>query len=554
MLLGIDVGGTHTDAVVLDGQEIKASIKIPTDHKNLLSSIRTALEKVLHGVDPKAVRRVNLSTTLSTNAIVEGKTEPVGVLVSSGPGIDPESYRIGENYFVLGGSIDHRGTEQESLSPRDLDAALEACKERNLRVFAAVTKFSTRNPAHENQLAEALDDALAPDRVTLGHSLSGTLNFPRRVATAYFNSAVWRVYNDFAQAVEESAAHFGLDAEINILKADGGTMPLEASRETPVESILSGPAASVMGIISLCDVQDDAILLDIGGTTTDIALFANGAPLIESEGMAINGAPTLVQALRVTPIGIGGDSAIRLSREAGVTVGPDRQGPALAVCSGSGCTPTLTDALNTLGLSDFGDVEASKTGIAALAKLWDMSPEKLAQKVVSVAASTIAEAVRSMVERINEKPVYTIYEMLKGKSVRPRRVVAMGGPAQAMLDPIQDALSLPVELPDHYSVANAIGAARTRTTLDVELFADTAKGSLFIPSLDVKKHVARNYTLEDAKADAITEILAFLRSRGVSVRDSEPEITEAEAFSMVEGYSTTGKNIRVKCQLRPGVD
>lgn len=553
MLLGIDVGGTHTDAVVIDGPEIKAWKKIPTDHDNLLKSIRNAMKAVLADVSPESVSRINLSTTLSTNAIVEGKTEEVGVLLAAGPGIDPEHHRTGLHYHVIPGSIDHRGTVISPLDKSALAEAVGACRKGDIRAYAVVSKFSTRNPAFERTMADAIGERGGADCITMGHSLSGILNFPRRIATAYFNSAVWRVYNDFAWAVEESAKEFGLTADINILKADGGTMPLAASREIPVESILSGPAASVMGIVALCDIRDDAVILDIGGTTTDIAMFADTAPVIESEGMTVGSYPTLVQALRVTSIGIGGDSAIHVSAD-NITVGPDRQGPSQAVCPGGDCPPALTDALNYLGMSSFGDVDASKKGIERLAALWDIKPQSLAQRAADFAISRIKTAVSDMLAAINEKPVYTIYEMLKGKRLNPTQIFAMGGPAEALQDALSRALGIAVTLPNHYPVANAIGAALTRTTLDVELFADTQKGKMFIPSLDIDRKVARNYSLDEAKHDAREALVTFLREQGITIDPSEPEITEAEAFNMVDGIVTTGRNIRVKCQLRPGVD
>ncbi|WP_461211551.1 hydantoinase/oxoprolinase family protein [Desulfocurvus sp. DL9XJH121] len=555
MLLGIDVGGTHTDAVVLDRGKVLAEAKVATDHDDLLTSIRAALGAVLEGVDPGDIRTVNLSTTLSTNAIVESKTEEVGLLVSAGPGIDPENYRVGGRFHVLSGSVDHRGTVIASLDPNEIEQAMEECRAAGIRAFAAVTKFSPRNPDQENALAAALDGRA--DFTTLGHTLSGVLNFPRRIATAYFNSAVWRTYNDFALAVRESLDKFGLDADINVLKADGGTMPLSASAQFPVQSILSGPAASVMGMIALCDIREDCVTLDIGGTTTDISVFAGGSPVVEEEGMTVGSYPTLVKALKIRSIGVGGDSRIRARADGTVTVGPDRQGPALANCGPKEaegrrpCSAALTDALNYLGLSDFGDVEASRAGIEKLAELWDMAPERLARKAVARAVGTIREAARDMVDEINAKPVYTIREILKGKRIRPARCYVMGGPAKAMALQLEQALEMPVDLPGHHAVANAIGAALTRPTVDLELFADTEKGRMFIPGLDVARDIPRSYTLDQAQKDALAAMVDYLA--GAGAQGVEPEITEAESFNMVDYSGTSGRNIRVKCQVRPGI-
>ncbi|BBD09414.1 hydantoinase/oxoprolinase family protein [Desulfovibrio ferrophilus] len=557
MLLGIDVGGTHTDTVILDDGRVVAEAKIPTDHDDLLSSIQGALDAVLTGMDPAQIRSVNLSTTLSTNAIVENKIEDVGVLVSTGPGIDPENYRVGGHYHVVAGAVDHRGTEVMAPDEQQLEEVALSMEQAGIKVFAAVGKFSTRNPDHERAMAGAVGHAA--DFVTMGHGVSGVLNFPRRVATAYFNSAVWRTYNDFAWAMQESLTGRGLKAEINILKADGGTLPLAVSRRRPIETILSGPAASVMGMIALCDPRDDSVLLDIGGTTTDIAVFADGSPVIEDQGMTVGSYPTLVKSLKIRSIGVGGDSVIRVNSEGMVTVGPDRKGPALATCGnskiakGQACSPALTDALNTLGLSAFGDVEASRRGIRKLAELSDLAPEVLARRAVDNARDKIVAAANDLVDELNDRPVYTILELLKGKTVRPKRYSLMGGPAQAMGPQLEEVLGVPVTLPAHFAVANAIGAALTRTTMDVELFADTQKKRMFIPGLGIATDIPASYTLEQAERDAEKALKDYLVGMGGGETAAEPEISESGSFNMVDDHGTVGRNIRVKCQIQPGI-
>lgn len=559
MLLGIDVGGTHTDGVAVDlkgGATVVASCKVPTRHDDLLSSVTEALEAILSEVDKGAVKQLNLSTTLSTNAIVQGKTEDVGVIVSAGPGVDPHAFMPCKDYHVIDGSIDHRGNEIKALSNRQLTRAIDACRDNGIRVFAAVGKFSTRNPRHENVIRRAVcrcsDDEACEyaDFVTLGHQLGGALNFPRRVATAYFNCAVWRLYNEFATAVEGALADMGLShVKVNMLKADGGTMPLPRSRTMPVQSIFSGPAASVMGIIGLTDIFHDSVILDIGGTTTDIAIFADGAPLVELDGIAIGSHPTLVTALKVHSIGIGGDSAISVVGEE-VRVGPNRLGP--SVCFG-GERVTLTDALNYLDISDVGDAAASKAAIETYAKQHTLTADKLAQGAVDYAADTIHEATRGLLDEINSKPVYTIHELVEDKKVVPKKVYLMGGPAQAMKMPLFRRFQLSTEVPANYDVANAIGAALTRTTWELELFADTQRGVLFIPSLSYRENVPPDYDQADAEKDAMNQLTIQLDTMGVFLRDEDAQITHSSSFNMVEGMDLVGRNIRVKCQVRPGV-
>ncbi len=559
MYLGIDVGGTHTDAVAVEVEggraRVAASCKVKTRQK-LLDSILEALGKLAESVDPAKVRQLNLSTTLSTNALAQGRTEEVGVLVTAGPGIDPETFMPCRHYHVIPGSMDHRGKETMPVDTNAAAAAARACQEDGVNVFALVGKFSTRNPRHENTLRHLLcrtDDQGAcetADFVTLGHKLSGQLGFPRRMATAYFNCAVWRIFNDFATAVEQGLADLGLGhVRVNILKADGGTMPLTAARSRPVESIFSGPAASVMGIVALCDIFHDSVILDIGGTTTDIAIFAAGAPLIEPDGIAIGSHPTLVRALKTRSIPVGGDSALSMLGDE-VRVGPQRFGPSAA---DGGDRATLSDALNWIGACSVGDVDASRRAIEKYAAEHTIGPDELAKQAVDAAAAAIEKATRELVEDINARPVYTIHELLESARIVPRKLYLMGGPAEAMKMPLFGRFRLSTEVPEHSGVANAIGAALTRTTTDMELFADTDRHVMFIPSLGHKENVSTDYSLEDAKQDAMNHLLAHLVDLRLAQDAARAEITSADAFNMVDGIHTIGRNIRVTCQIKPGV-
>ena len=546
--LGLDVGGTHTDAVVVEKGVIRAFAKVITCHADLLSSIRGVLDCVLAEIDPREVQRFNLSTTLSTNAIVEGMIEDVGVLVSAGPGVDPEEYRIGSQYHVLSASIDHRGQEIAPLQEAEIAEALRACREAGIRVYAAVAKFSIRNPTQEQLLQERiLPEA---DFVSLGHKVSGRLNFPRRIHTAYYNGAVWRLYNEFVDAVSSCIAQYGFRCPINMLKADGGTMPLAASREAPVQSILSGPAASVMGILSLCELRGDSIILDIGGTTTDIAVLAEGVPLIEPEGISIDSRPTLVRALKTRSIGVGGDSRIQV-QGGEVQVGPVRVGPPMAL---GGVEPTLTDAFNAAGLAAFGDLQASRAGIQALSVQNGMEPGLLADAAVAQAVKAIKREVERVVQQVNDRPVYTIMELLHGKRIEPSQVYVVGGPAKVFEPLLACSLGCSVVIPEHFEVANAIGAALTRTTLEIELFADTEKRFLFVPNLDLHERIESSYSKEAAERDAKRFLSEYLTRLDVEVRPSDMEIVESYSFNMVKDDGVTARNIRIKCRLRPAVE
>ncbi len=547
MYIGLDVGGTHTDAVLLDRGGVLAACKTATDHKNLPECVDRALREVTKNIDIAKITRVNLSTTLSTNAIVENRIEKVGVLVSSGPGINSENFRLGKHFFILDGSIDHRGSVVKDLQEAELAEAVEQCRKKGIKVFAAVTKFSTRNPEQERRMADAASSL--SDFTTLGHRLSGQLSFPRRIATAYYNSAVWRIFSGFIGAVETSLRGMGIAAPVNILKADGGTMPIARAGDYPVESILSGPAASIMGAVSLCNVTEDSIILDIGGTTTDIAIFASGAPLIEREGITLGPDPTLVRALKTRSIGIGGDSVITLQKGA-VAVGPERKGPSMA---DGGKQATLIDALNAKGIITYRDRGRSSEGIAALASKKGVSPESFASEAIDFALTAIKHEVDMMLGEINERPVYTIHELLEGKKVAPEKIYVMGGPAAAFMELLSGRFSTEVTVPKNFDVANAIGAALARNTFEAELFADTGRGVLRIPNLQVEERIDGKYTLAAAEKDARRHLAGYMKGIGADVDEREIDVVESSSFNMVEGWHSTGRDIRVKCQVRPGV-
>lgn len=545
MLLGIDVGGTHTDAVLIDEGGIKSTFKAKTDTQNLLNTITIALKEVTSGVDVKKIKNINLSTTLSTNAIIENKLEKTALFISSGPGIDPENFRIGENTYIIDGSINHRGSEVLKLDNTGLDKNIKACVKDNIRVYASVTKFSTRNSIQESSISGLLKNHA--DFITEGHNLSSQLGFPRRAATAYYNSAVWRIYSNFLVSIMEALKAMGISAPVNILKADGGTMPAGVSKNLPVESILSGPAASIMGIIALSRITEDSVILDIGGTTTDIAIFASGAPLMEREGISIGGIPTLVRSLQNRSIGIGGDSVITVT-DGVVKAGPQRKGPSAAE---GGESATLVDALNFAGIINYQNKEKSVEAVKLLGNNNSLTPEKIANDAIAFSVKKINDEIKNLLSEINQKPVYTIHEMIQGKKIIPEKIYIIGGPAAALAQIMKGDLEIVV--PENYNVANAIGAALARTTFETELFSDTGKEKMVIPNLGIEENVSRRYSLGEAEKDVIEYTRKYLESSGYNDKNLKIDIVESSSFRMIDDYSASGNDIRVKCQIRPGV-
>ena len=549
--LGLDIGGTHSDGVLCRGTQVLAAVKTPTRHDDLLSSIRALLQALLSGQEASQVACVNLGTTLTTNALVTGRIAPVGVLVSAGPGIAPEEYRIGPQFHTVRGSINHVGEETAALDAEELAAALSACQDAGLRHYAVAGKFSPRNPAHEEAMAVAISQTVPEAQVFCGHRLSGSLNFGRRINTCFFNAGVCDLTRDFAQALRASLADFGLaDAEVNILKADGGTMPLTRALVEPVQSILSGPAASIMGVLSALAPADDAVLLDIGGTTTDIALLAAGQPLLEREGIALAGRPTLVRALQTRSIALGGDTLLSVDAKGQLRCGPERLGPCLAA---GGPAPTLMDACNVLGLSRYDDLAASQAGLDRLAAQAGTEPGKLAQQALSWAGQTLRTALATLLAEINAKPLYTIHEMLEERPLAPQEAIVLGGPAPVLQGLVQEWTGLATRCPPMPGVCNALGAALSRSTGELALHADSSRCLLLAASRGVKRRIGRDFTLKDAVCEAKRLLLEDMAASGVRVTEEEIQITQADAFNMVTGAYLVGKNIRVTAQVKPGV-
>lgn len=547
MIIGLDVGGTHTDVVLLDNSGLLREVKVTTQASDLFRSISEGIDAVTEGVDAAAIRRIVLSTTLTTNAIIQNTIPAVGMIVSAGPGIDPEHYRTNAHYACVKGSIDHRGREVEPIRPEEIEAAAERFRAGGIRQVGVVGKFSVRNPAHEIRIGELLGDGF--DKIFLGHRVSGNLNFGRRIATTYLNAAVYPIHKSFFDAVVDSLRAKGMHLPLRLLKADGGNMKLEASIEYPAQTILSGPAASVMGALAMAAENEDAIVMDIGGTTTDLAVLVGRAPVLDPHGIAIGPYRTLIRSLETLSIGMGGDSAVRW-RDGCLTVGPDREGPAILF---GGRVPTPTDALAVIGDMPPSDCGPACAGLKLVADPMGISVEDLAGRVVETAGRTMLAAAERLTAHINSKPVYTLHEFKEGYQVRPRSVLVLGGPAPYFAKHLQRLTPMQVRVVPRWQVANAIGAALARTTCEVGLFADTEQRMVSAPAENFLQAITDDYNLETATTQALGLLRIKALARGANPDFLEMEVVENQQFNMVRGFTTSGRNIRVRVQVKPGL-
>ncbi len=548
MILAIDMGGTHIDGVLLRQGKLIQAVKHELRKDDPFGSILLCLNDLLRDQDKRDISRIHLSTTVCTNAIVEDKVSNVGVIVQSGPGISWDFERMGDHFTHVSGSVDHRGIVTEDHDPYELRKIRGEFKSKDVDCLAVVSKFSSRNPDTEKQIGDFFADDYGD--ITLGHKLSGKLNFPRRVRTAYLNAAVSKTFRDFATNILAALERERISAPVYILKSDAGTVDLDSALKRPVETILSGPAASFVGISALFPTEEeDAVLLDIGGTTTDIFFLAQGVPLFEPLGIEIDARKTLVRAIYSVSLGLGGDSHVR-EEEGEIRIGPERRGPAVAF---GGAELTPTDALVHLGLMPATYPQKAKRTLTILADKLGMDVDSCAGEIVTQFCKTVTQRIDQTLERINSGPVYTIKELLHGRRISPKSIKVIGGPAKALAEPLREAGDMEVGFPENYEVANALGAALAKPTTEISLYANTERGILSIPELGIYERIDKSFDQERAEATALKAVEKAGASMGLPAELIEAEITESNSFNMVRGFMDRERNIRVRAQIKPGL-
>ncbi len=320
IFLGVDTGGTYTDAVLLDTARdaVIGKAKSLTTRADLALGIGRAVDAAMRaaGVAPAAVEMVSLSTTLATNALVEGQGGRVALVFI---GFDPgdmdraglsEALR-GDPVVMLSGGHNHAGTEIAALDLAGLERALEGLD--GIMGFAVAARFATRNPAHE-RAARDLIRRVTGCPVTCSHELSANLNGPKRALTAVLNARLIGMIDRLVAACERHIRTSGIDAPLMVVRGDGALISAALVRERPIETILSGPAASIVGARWLTG-EAEALVSDIGGTTTDVALLRGGLPEIDPEGARVGGFRTMVEAVAMRTTGLGGDSEVHLVAE-----------------------------------------------------------------------------------------------------------------------------------------------------------------------------------------------------------------------------------------------
>lgn len=428
-VIGIDTGGTYTDSVLLDPlkKNIIAKAKAFTTKEDLSVGIANSLSAL--GELPSDIDKVVLSTTLATNAVVENNLHPVGALFI---GKTPKGEIPAACAATVQGKINVKGREEIRIDEEEIEKEVRAMLHK-CEAIAVTGYMSIRNPIQE-QKVKALIRKISSVPVVCGHELSSGLGFSERAATAVLNAALLPVIADFLDAIEKVLQEKAIEAPIFMVRGDGTMANLNTIRSHPAETILSGPATSIIGAMYLTN-QTNALISDMGGTTTDTAILKNGEVKLSPIGAAIGPWRTQIPSAELYTCGIGGDSKISFQSHRSCTIGPKRT---LPICRG-GKELTPTDLLHYFGDFSPWDRESATTAVEKVAAEQGLSP-------------------RDCAEQIKENIVNTITKtcLLQNKDLP---IIAIGAPVRYWFEAAAQQYGFSLIIPKHHEVANAVGAA-----------------------------------------------------------------------------------------------
>ena len=472
--LGIDVGGTNTDAVIIDEKlNVIANVKrhtTPDVYDGILAAVQTVLEE--SGIDRKEIGQAMLGTTQCTNAIVERKhLAPIGIMRIGAPaskGIPPmidwadDLQKIAVETAVIGGGFEFDGKE---LAPFDEDAAknfFEKLKAKGIKSVAISCVFSTVRNEHELKAAKLCKKIMGEDVHVSISSEIGSMGLIERENATILNAALYQVAETFTNGFAKSLEDEGVtNADIYLSQNDGTLMTMEYAKRYPILTIACGPTNSIRGASYLSKLKN-AIVIDVGGTTTDLGVIQNGFPRESSVAVTIGGVRTNFRMPDVISVGLGGGSIVRQKEDGTVTVGPDSVGYEITdkalVFGGDVCT--ATDIAVRLGMTDLGD--SSKV---------DHLSEEFAKKALDVMAEMVEESVDAMKVSNDDADI-----------------ILVGGGSIILPEKLNGAKS--VLKPAIGGVANAIGSVISKVSGNYEKLVDY-------------EATPRDQALEEAKAEAV---------------------------------------------------
>ncbi len=399
-LIGIDTGGTYTDAVVIaaHSHEVIASAKALTTRGDLAHGVREAMGKAMaalpDGFDAKVISLVSVSTTMATNAVVEGHGSTVcSVLIGFDGRMAARSgiaaAFAGMPTAVIAGGHDHNGEESSALDEAALEKVI-AEHGNKVEAFAVAAQFAVRNPQHEIRAREIIV-ARTGKPVSVSSELSSALDAPRRALTTTLNARLIARISRLIAAVFRAMAEHRIGCPLMIVKGDGTLALAETVASRPIETVLSGPAASVVGAKWLSGI-DTFIMADMGGTTTDVGILQHGRPRVAEEGAEVGGWRTMVKAIDIKTVGLGGDSEVIVGVDGAMAVGPQRLVPVSLLAAQF---PVVTTAL---------EMQLAEPEVNSLAGRFIMLPAGAGEEA-ALKAGGLSQRETEIMKRVTATPV-----------------------------------------------------------------------------------------------------------------------------------------------------
>ena len=544
MFIGIDIGGTFTDGVLVDGQKIIKSVKVETG-VDLSISIHNALEEILIGVKPQEIDQVNLSTTLITNLILQGNLPETGLLLLPGPGANPHHLPFAAETRILQGSVDYRG---RVIEPVDSSEIMEACsyfQQKQIGHMVVACKFSQRNPSLELEVVNFIRKHFPAFEVMASHRASGLLNWVCRANGAYYTLATGEACQDFQDKITSTLQQLKLDCPLSILKADG-VLPLDVSLRYPWKRS-SRTGCQHIGCSGYYRRTDHRRGNGYRRYNNRYGIASGWQTIAGGKGHFYQGPSHSFTLLAVASLSIGGDSSLRI-KDGAICLGK-REGPAL--CAG-GPRLTVTDALVHIGYSDFPSSEPIKKEMEMMAASLDTEPLDFCAQVLELFTDKLKTKLEEMFKIWEEEPAYRIWQVLSAQKKHPHKIICIGGPAAGIGQYLALKKNREVIVPPYHSTANAIGAAMARPTMKLDYFADTERKSYSTNIGGLQGALDRPPSnIMDARK--IVQDLFDKTAKEWNLPESATEFTYEECFNIVRGWATTGKIFQIGLQTVPGI-
>lgn len=540
MLLGMDIGGTYSDGVLVEDASIIKYVKVPTCKDDFIKTIET-LSRELDISSP--VSRVVVSTTLMTNLIAEENYEETGLLLIPGPGLVYKESTFPFPFEIISGGQNFQGRVFKDINEAEVCAAARRLIQRGCKKLAINAKFTPRNHHLEDRVYECVRRAFPELELIRGWEISNTLNFIRRTVSSALSLATRNLYQEFIDSLKNTISYTD---NIFILKSDGGIISLDDAFRYPVESIFSGPAASAFGALSLMKSKGTGIVIDIGGTTTDFALILDSAPLFSSKGLAIKSYKTTAKGISVLSIPIGGDTRIDVSSE-GTTFSGKKVIPIVL----GGVDLTLTDVLSFLKLIDIGNEKLVFERIKTCADIVGSDEKTFCDHVIDKFIDEVDKGLEAVIKKWENEPKYRVWQIENPKKLKPQMMVLMGGPSEALKTYFESFYKTEILVNEYSKTANALGAALAKKSFDSFVRINSEKNELAtgwgkIKHVDIKNKIPD----EEAVDLASKEFQSYLKEKDI---EEEFKVISFEKFNIVRNGYMAGQIFEIRLGLDTGI-